>query len=130
MKIKMHISQILIAAIAVIFLLGFILVSCKTEKKRKAVVESHVIHPEWSQDAIIYEVNVRQYTAEGTFRAFEEHLPRLKEMDVDILWLMPIHPIGIEKRKGSLGSYYSIQDYKAVNPDYGTMDDLKHLVNR
>lgn len=85
-------------------------------------------HPAWAEHASIYEVNVRQYTPEGTFRAFEKHLPRLEKMGVGILWLMPIHPIGVEKRKGTLGSYYSVRDFRAVNPDMGTMDDLKHLV--
>lgn len=90
--------------------------------------QDHIEHPEWSKSANMYEVNIRQYTEEGTFKAFEEHLPRLKEMGVDILWLMPIHPIGEEKRKGKLGSYYSIKDYKAVNPNFGTMKDFKDLV--
>lgn len=85
--------------------------------------------PEWSKNAIIYEVNIRQYTPEGTFKAFETHLPRLKNLGVDILWLMPIHPIGEENRKGSMGSYYAVKDYKAVNPEFGTLEDLKSLVN-
>ena len=75
-------------------------------------------HVDWSRNSNIYEVNIRQYTPEGTFRAFEKHLPRLKEMGVDILWLMPIQPIGVKNRKGSLGSYYSIKDYLAVNPEF------------
>lgn len=86
--------------------------------------------PEWSNNAVIYEVNVRQFTEEGTFNAFAEHLPRLKELGVDILWLMPIHPIGELNRKGTLGSYYSIKDYKAVNPEFGTFDDFKALVDK
>jgi cyclomaltodextrinase len=87
-----------------------------------------VRHPDWSKNATIYEVNIRQYTPEGTFKAFEAHLPRLKDMGVDIIWLMPINPIGVEKRKGALGSYYSIRDYYGVNPEFGTMADLKSLV--
>ncbi len=87
-------------------------------------------HPEWSKNATIYEVNVRQYTAEGTFNAFAAHLPRLKEMGVDIIWLMPIHPIGVKNRKGSLGSEYSVKDYYGVNPEYGNLDDLKALVKK
>ena len=79
---------------------------------------------------MIYEANVRQFTPEGTFKAFEEHLPRLKELGVDILWLMPIHPIGVENRKGGLGSYYSIKDYRGVNPEFGDLDDFKSLVNK
>jgi len=87
-------------------------------------------HPEWSKNASIYEVNIRQYTPEGTFKAFEAHLPRLKELGVDILWLMPIHPIGEKNRKGNIGSYYSVKDYYAVNPEFGTLEDLKQLVNK
>ncbi len=87
-------------------------------------------HPVWSKNATIYEVNVRQYTPEGTFKAFESHLPRLKEMGVDILWLMPINPIGVKNRKGNLGSYYCVKDYYAVNPEFGTMDDLKGIVKK
>lgn len=85
--------------------------------------------PEWIKDAVIYEVHLRQYTEEGTFNAFKEHLPRLKEMGVDIIWLMPIHPIGIENRKGELGSFYAISDYKTVNPEFGTLEDFTDLVN-
>ena len=88
-----------------------------------------ITHPEWSKNATIYEVNVRQYTPEGTFKAFEKSLPRLKNMGIDIIWLMPIHPIGEKNRKGKLGSYYSVKDFKGVNPEFGTMQDLKHLVN-
>jgi len=66
---------------------------------------------------------VRQFTPEGTFNAFAEHLPRIKEMGVDILWFMPVTPIGQTNRKGSLGSYYSVQDYTAINPEFGTMED-------
>lgn len=87
-------------------------------------------HPEWSRDVAIYEVNLRQYSSGGTFREFEEHLPRLKEMGIGILWFMPIHPIGKVNRKGTLGSYYSVQDYKAVNPRYGTLDEFKALVRK
>lgn len=84
--------------------------------------------PGWSYNKAIYEVNVRQYSEEGTFKAFEKHLPRLKELGADILWFMPIHPIGEKNRKGTLGSYYSVQDYKAVNPEFGTIEDFKSMV--
>lgn len=87
-------------------------------------------HPKWTKNASIYEVNIRQYTKEGTFKAFEAHLPRLKELGVDILWLMPIHPIGEKNRKGNVGSYYSVKDYYAVNPEFGNMEDFKHLVDK
>jgi glycosidase len=86
------------------------------------------VHPEWSKDASIYQINTRQFTAEGTFRAAEAHLPRLKDLGVDILWLMPVHPIGEQNRKGSLGSPYAVKDYYGVNPEFGTLDDLKHFV--
>ncbi len=86
--------------------------------------------PEWSANATIYEVNLRQYSQAGTFAEFEKHLPRLKEMGVEILWLMPIHPIGEKDRKGLLGSYYAIKDYKGVNPEHGTHDDFKRLVEK
>ena len=88
-----------------------------------------ITHPEWSKNATIYEVNVRQYTPEGTFKAFEKHLPRLKNMGIDIIWLMPIHPIGEKYRKGKLGSYYAVKDFKGVNPEFGNMEDFKHLVD-
>jgi len=73
-------------------------------------------------------VNTRQYTPEGTFRAFSRQLPRLKELGVDILWLMPVQPIGEKDRKGSLGSYYSIRDYTGVNSEFGTLADFKAMV--
>jgi glycosidase len=85
-------------------------------------------HPEWSKNAAIYQINPRQFTPEGTFRAAETHLPRLKVLGVDILWLMPIHEIGVKNRKGSLGSPYSVRDYYSVNTEFGTLADLKHFV--
>ena len=87
-----------------------------------------VKHPEWSKNVSIYEVNVRQFTPEGTFAALEAHLPRLKNLGVEILWLMPINPIGEVNRKGTLGSYYSIKDYLDINPEFGTKEDFKHFV--
>lgn len=88
-----------------------------------------VDHADWSRNAVIYEVNVRQYTPEGTFSSFARQLPRLRDLGVDILWLMPIHPISELNRKGTLGSYYAVADYKAVNPEFGTLDDFKKLVD-
>ncbi|ADB38559.1 alpha-amylase family glycosyl hydrolase [Spirosoma linguale] len=86
--------------------------------------------PEWAKNATIYEVNIRQFSAEGNFKAVEEQLPRLKELGVDIVWLMPIYPISQKNKKGTLGSPYAIADYKSVNPAYGTLADFKSLVNR
>lgn len=87
-----------------------------------------VAHPEWTRDAVIYQINTRQFTSEGTFKAAQEQLPRLKELGVDILWLMPIHPIGEVNRKGTLGSPYAIKDYFGVNPEFGTEDDFRAFV--
>jgi glycosidase len=85
-------------------------------------------HPVWSRNATIYQINLRQFTDEGTLRAAESQLPRLKDLGADILWLMPIHPIGKKNRKGSLGSPYAVQDYLAVNPEFGDLADLQHFV--
>ena len=85
--------------------------------------------PDWAADATIYEVNLRQYTEEATFKSFLPHIPRLKDMGVDILWFMPIYPISKEKRKGELGSYYAVQDYTAVNEEeHGSLADFKEMV--
>ena len=86
---------------------------------------------EVSQDkynSVVYELNIRQATPEGTFAAAERYLPELKKMGVDIVWLMPIHPIGVDGRKGSLGSYYSISDYEAVNPEFGDIESFDRFV--
>ena len=88
-----------------------------------------VEHPDWVKDAVIYEINIRQFSQEGTFKGVEQDLPRLDELGVDILWFMPIHPIGQLNKKGEMGSYYSVKDYQAVNPEFGTMEDFKSLVN-
>ncbi len=83
---------------------------------------------QWVNNSIIYEVNLRQYTAAGSFKAFENHIPRLKEMGVDIIWLMPITPISNVGRKGSLGSYYACSSYTKINPEFGTEQDFLSLV--
>lgn len=85
---------------------------------------------EWSKNAVIYEVNVRQYTEEGTFQAFSEHLQEIKDMGVNTLWFMPVHPISETNRSGILGSYYSITDYREINPEFGTKEDFKALVDK
>lgn len=87
-------------------------------------------HPQWVKNAVMYEVNVRQITPEGTFAAFEQMLPQLHELGIDVLWFMPIHPIGVTGRKGVLGSYYSIKDYKAVNQEFGTLEDFRKVVDK
>lgn len=130
-KVKSYV----VVALSYLLVLVF-LTSCQTNEKKNQEKnqnqnqkEVEMEHVDWSKNANIYEVNIRQYTEEGTINAFREHLPRLKEMGVDILWLMPVQPIGELNRKGSLGSYYSVKDYKAVNPEFGTMQDFKDLVN-
>lgn len=102
----------------------FIHSACTTEN-----VEVYApVTPEWAYSATIYEVNIRQFSEEGTFAKVEEALPRLRDMGVKILWLMPVHPIGVVERKGTMGSYYSVKDYFDVNPEFGTKDDFRSLV--
>ena len=115
-------------AITTIFIAGNPLISYA---QKTTLIADEKIHPSWSEQSNIYEVNLRQYTASSSMKDFEKSLPRLKKMGVEILWFMPITPIGIEGRKANekeLGSYYAVRDYKAVNPEFGTMADWKHLV--
>lgn len=118
---------------AILLLLGLGLwLGCKkvdqpqTEEAPSTIVKANV--PDWHKNATIYEVNLRHYTEEGTFKSFEAHIPRLKSMGIDILWFMPIHPVSFAKRKGELGSPYAVADYKQVNPDYGSMQDFKEML--
>jgi glycosidase len=122
---------------ALIGLSLLVLAACSPEQGDSSMPNPHepvpyvkLTHPEWSKTAAIYELNTRQFTPEGTFRAAAEHLPRLKELGITIVWLMPIHEIGKENRKGTLGSPYSVKDYYSVNPEFGTLDDLKYFVGR
>ena len=85
-------------------------------------------HARWTYDTVVYEMNIRQYTPEGTFAAAQAQLPRLERLGVDIIWLMPIYPIGEKERKGTLGSYYAVRDYCAVNPEFGTMEDFESFL--
>ena len=85
-------------------------------------------HPEWVKNATIYEVNLRQHTPQGTINAFVQDMDRIKNLGVDILWFMPVNPIGELNRKGGLGSYYSVKDYKGLNPEFGSMADFKNMV--
>ncbi len=117
-------------ALLILFFISFGFAFGQKSIQKNMEMNKTVQHVAWSRHANIYEVNIRQYTPQGTFKAFEKHLGRLQKMGVDILWLMPINPIGKENRKGSLGSYYSVQDYEAVNPHFGTLQDLKTLVKK
>jgi len=92
----------------------------------KSFVE--ITAPEWVKNATLYELNIRQFSEEGTFAAVERELPRLKQLGIDIIWLMPIHPIGKIHRKGNLGSYYSVRNYLEINPEFGTEQDFRRLI--
>ena len=95
---------------------------------REMTKQNNNTHADWSYSAVLYEINIRQLTPEGTISAAEKKLEFLHSMGIDAIWMMPIYPIGEENRKGSLGSYYSIQDYCAVNPEFGTMEDFDSFV--
>ena len=84
---------------------------------------------DWVRDGVIYEIYPRDFSADGNFKGITTQLDRLKDLGVSILWLMPIHPIGQEKKKGTIGSPYAVRDYYAINPDYGTKEDLKALIS-
>ena len=88
------------------------------------------VSADWTENAVIYELNVRQATAEGTFAAAEAKLPELKELGIDVVWIMPLYPIGVEGRKGTLGSYYAIKDYCDVNPEFGTLADFDSFLGK
>ena len=85
-------------------------------------------HPEWTYNTVVYELNVRQLTPEGTFAAAEEYLPSIKELGADIVWIMPPYPIGVKGRKGTLGSYYAISNYCDINPEFGTLEDFEKFL--
>ena len=90
--------------------------------------ETARISPNWVKDAVIYEIFPRQYSNKGDFNAITNDLDRLKNLGVTVLWLMPVHPIGQVKKKGTIGSPYAVKDYYAINPDYGTKADLQKLI--
>lgn len=95
---------------------------------KQPTIPANAKHTAFAYNATIYELNVRQLTPQGTFAAAEAELPKLKDMGVDIIWVMPLQPIGKITRKGTLGSYYSISDYCAFNPEFGTRADFEHLL--
>jgi glycosidase len=114
--------------IKIIFYVIFISTLISSQNHFQNLQEELFSPPEWSYNQTIYEVNIRQFTEEGTFNAFSEHLPKLKEMGIGIIWLMPIHPIGELNRKGTLGSYYSVKNYRGINEDFGSEKDFKNLI--
>lgn len=115
------VTRLFIALVA----LATSLLACAADQPRPYV---HLQHPDWARSATIYQINTRQFTPEGSFKAAEAQLPRLKALGVGILWLMPIHPIGEVNRKGRLGSPYAVKDYLAVNPEFGTLAEFKQFV--
>ncbi len=117
--------------LAILLSAAIAITGCSLFGKKKEIkpFTSTVVHPEWSKNAILYEVNLRQYTPEGTLKAFAEHLTRLQKLGVDVLWFMPTFPIGEVNRKGELGSYYSVKDFKGVNPEHGTLEDFKMVID-
>lgn len=112
--------------VAFIAILTFLLFSCSANKAPK----TNVRHADWLKDAVLYEVNLRQYTPGSSLREFETHIDRLHQLGVDILWFMPVHPIGVVERKGELGSYYSVRDYKDINPEFGDLEDFRRVVEK
>lgn len=122
---KIHLIPILSFAFLLVVTPG-----CNNQSDKAATAEQSE-HPYWAAQSNIYEVNLRQFSAAGTIKAFQNELPRLKDMGVEILWFMPITPIGLEGRKeteADLGSYYAVKDYKGFNPEFGSMDDWKAFV--
>ncbi|MCU7495246.1 MAG: alpha-amylase [Ignavibacteria bacterium] len=115
---------------AAAYLLSVLILFMSIQQTYAQAVKTSVKHPAWTRNKMIYEVNIRQYTKSGTFKDLEKELPKLKDMGVGIVWLMPVNPIGEKNRKGTLGSYYAVSDYMAENPEFGTMKDFKSLVNR
>lgn len=110
-------------------LVALALAACGGPVETIAATGPLTAHPEWARDAVIYEVNVRQFTPEGTFNALASHLARLDTLGVDILWFMPVQPIGMAGRKGPLGSYYAVSDYRKTNPEFGTQAELKAVID-
>lgn len=101
----------------------------KTDSRYHPEKYVKITSPDWVKNATLYELNIRQFSDEGSFKAIEQQLPRLKKMGIDIIWLMPVHPIGETHRKGSLGSYYSVKDYYGVSPEFGSEQDFRNLVS-
>lgn len=111
---------------ATFILILFLLFGCKSQETKTN--KDFELVPAWAKDAVIYELFVRDFTPEGTFKAAEAKIPYLKDLGVDIVWLMPIYPIGEKGRKGTLGSPYSVKNYYQVNPEFGNKEDFRSLV--
>jgi glycosidase len=115
-----------------IILIGIAAVAVACRPKTAEVIEplkTSVVHADWTRNMVLYEINVRQFSEDGSFASVQAALPRLQDLGVNVLWFMPIYPIGEFNRKGELGSYYSIKDYKGINPEFGTIEDFRELVD-
>ena len=122
---KEHLFRIILLIIGI----AIMAVACRPKEVIvKNPLTSSVLHADWTRNMVLYEINVRQFSEEGTLAGVEKALPELKDLGVNVLWFMPIYPIGEKNRKGDLGSYYSIKDYMDVNPEFGTLDEFKALV--
>jgi cyclomaltodextrinase len=115
--------------VALFLTANFTFVAQSQQTTRDFSKENARASQEWVKDAVIYEIFPRQYSQKGDFNSITNDLDRLKDLGVTILWLMPIHPIGKEKSKGTIGSPYAVKDYYAINPEYGSAEDLKRLIN-
>ncbi len=107
----------------IFLVISLLLISCENQNPFSKNFSINEI-----KDSVIYEVNVRQYSESGTFKDFTKDIPKLKDLGVKIIWLMPIHPISETKRKGTLGSYYSISNYRETNPEFGNKEDFDKLI--
>lgn len=118
-------KKVLVAIISLISLVNFTLAQQPRDFSKENARQSQ----DWVKDAVIYEIFPRNYSNKGDFNSITKDFDRLKDLGVTVLWLMPIHPIGKEKSKGTIGSPYAVKDFYAINPDYGTSDDLKRLIS-
>jgi len=133
LKVALQMNKLPKVVTGLILLLGLAAEAGRTDVMENSYKPSPYVqiqHPEWSRDAVIYELNTRQFTPEGTFAAAAKQLPRLKDLGIGIIWLMPVQPIGEKNRKGTLGSPYSIRDYLGVNSQLGDLESLKQFVTK
>lgn len=119
-----------LSQLAMAIVLTLLVASCSDRENDTAGMDSRPYKaPPWSHDIVLYELNVRQFSEEGSFSAVEQRVDELAALGVDVIWFMPIHPIGELNRKGPLGSYYSVRDFREVNPEFGDMNDFRSLVS-
>jgi cyclomaltodextrinase / maltogenic alpha-amylase / neopullulanase len=124
-----NINFLKLPAVSILIFIFSSFIFAQTAPPRDFSKETARPSPDWVKDAVIYEIFPRQYSPKGDFNSITADLDRLQNLGVTVLWLMPIHPIGQEKKKGTIGSPYAVRDFYAINPDYGTGADLKRLVS-